>query len=91
MNNFKKSYGYVLQNIKKNKDLINSTKSIQNKTFVISGGTRGIGFNIAEKLILNGANVAILGKTKEPHPKLENTIDSAVLKLQQNSINNKKI
>ena len=90
MNNFKKSYGYVLQNIKKNKDLINSTKSIQNKTFVISGGTRGIGFNIAEKLILNGANVAILGKTKEPHPKLENTIDSAVLKLQQNSINNKK-
>jgi len=26
-------------------------------------------------------NVALLGKTKEPHPKLENTIDSAAEKL----------
>ena len=32
-------------------------------------------------LVEKGANVAILGKTKEPHPKLENTIDTAVEKL----------
>jgi len=81
MNNFKQSYGYVLKNIKKNKELIKSTKSIQGKTFVIAGGTRGIGFSIGKSLLQKGANVAILGKTKEPHPKLENTIDSAVDKL----------
>ena len=81
MNNFKNTYGYVLKNIKKNTKLIESSKCIKGKTFVIAGGTRGIGFHIGKALVQKGANVAILGKTKEPHPKLENTIDSAVEKL----------
>lgn len=81
MNTFKNSYGYVLKNIKKNTKLIKTAKSIKGKTFVIAGGTRGIGFHIGKALVEKGANVAILGKTKDPHPKLENTIDSAVEKL----------
>ena len=81
MNNFKQAYGFVLKNIKKNKKLVESSKSIKGKTFVIAGGTRGIGFHIGKALVEKGANVAILGKTKEPHPKLENTVDSAVEKL----------
>ena len=81
MNNFKSTYGYVLKSIKKNPKLIESAKPIKDKTFVIAGGTRGIGFHIGKALVQKGANVAILGKTKEPHPKLENTIDSAVEKL----------
>ena len=81
MNNFKQAYGYVLKNVKKNTKLIKTAKSIKGKTFVIAGGTRGIGFYIGKALVEKGANVAILGKTKEPHPKLENTIDTAVEKL----------
>ena len=81
MNHFKSSYGFVLKNIKKDLSIIKSQTCIKNKTFVIAGGTRGIGFSIAESLIKKGANVAILGKTNTPHPKLENTIDSAVDKL----------
>ena len=75
MNSFRTNYGFVLKNIKKNKKLMQSQKNIEGKTFVIAGGTRGIGFSIAEHLLKRGANVAILGKTKDPHPKLENTIE----------------
>ena len=81
MKNLKQAYGFVLKNIKKNTKLTSTTKCIKGKTFVIAGGTRGIGFNIGKALVEKGANVAILGKTTEPHPKLENTIDSAVDKL----------
>ena len=81
MNSLKQTYGFVLKNIKKNTKLVETSKSIKGKTFVIAGGTRGIGFHIGKALVEKGANVAILGKTKEPHPKLENTIDTAVEKL----------
>ena len=89
MNSFRTNYGFVLKNIKKNKKLMKSQKNIEGKTFVIAGGTRGIGFSIAEHLLKRGANVAILGKTKDPHPKLENTIDSAVNKLSLKSLTGK--
>ena len=81
MKNLKQAYGFVLKSIKKNTKLTESSKCIKGKTFVIAGGTRGIGFHIGKALVEKGANIAILGKTKEPHPKLENTIDSAVEKL----------
>ena len=81
MKQFKTGYGFVLKNIKKDLSIIQNQQCIKDKTFVIAGGTRGIGFSIAEHLVQKGANVALLGKTKEPHPKLENTIDSAVEKL----------
>ena len=83
MQAIKNKYAYVLKSIKKDHTLIPSVKDLTGKTYIISGATRGIGFNIAQKLALNGANVTIVGKTTEPHPKLEGTIYSA-----ENFINN---
>ena len=47
------------------------------RTVFMSGGSRGIGLAIAEKLAQDGANVALLAKTDQPHPKLEGTIHTA--------------
>jgi citronellol/citronellal dehydrogenase len=52
-------------------------KIFENKTVLITGGTRGIGKAIGLRLAAEGANVAIAGKTAEPNPKLEGTIYSA--------------
>lgn len=48
-----------------------------NKTVLITGGSRGIGKAIAIKLAEHGANTVIVGKTVDPHPKLEGTIHTA--------------
>ena len=40
------------------------------KRVVISGASRGIGLAIAKRLAADGASIAILAKTAEPHPKL---------------------
>jgi len=75
--NLRSNYTYVLKSIKKNHTLKPKLSNLNNKTFIISGASRGIGYNIAEKLALSGANVVITGKTTKPHPKLDNTIYSA--------------
>ena len=69
--NYRINHAYVLKSIKKNINLKPKLANLKNKTFIVSGGSRGIGYNIAEKLALAGANVTIAGKTTEPHPKLE--------------------
>lgn len=51
--------------------------SFDNTTVLITGGTRGIGKAIAIRLAREGANIAIVGKTAEPNPKLEGTIYTA--------------
>ena len=51
--------------------------SLAGKTVLMSGGSRGIGLAIALKCARDGANVAMLAKTGEPHPKLEGTVFSA--------------
>jgi citronellol/citronellal dehydrogenase len=43
----------------------------------ISGGSRGIGLQIALKAARDGANVALIAKTAEPHPKLPGTVYTA--------------
>ncbi len=40
------------------------------RTIFITGATRGIGHAIAVRAAEDGANVVIIGKTTEPHPKL---------------------
>lgn len=53
-------------------------RTLAGKTLLITGATRGIGKAIALRAARDGANIAVLGKTTEPHPKLEGTVDSAV-------------
>lgn len=53
------------------------TRSLAGRTILMSGGSRGIGLAIAERAARDGANVAILAKTDQPHPRLEGTIHTA--------------
>jgi len=54
----------------------------KNKTVFITGGSRGIGLDIAKKLASEGANIVIAAKTSEPHPKLPGTIHSAAAEIE---------
>ncbi|UZD62532.1 SDR family oxidoreductase [Brevibacterium sp. JSBI002] len=54
-----------------------STRSLAGRTIIMSGGSRGIGLAIALRAAQDGANVALLAKTAEPHPKLEGTVYTA--------------
>ena len=56
---------------------------LKNKTLLITGATRGIGFAIAKRAAEDGANIAIVAKTTEPHPKLPGTIYTAAEELNQ--------
>jgi len=51
--------------------------SLKDKTLFITGASRGIGLAIAERAAADGANIAIVAKTAEPHPKLPGTVYSA--------------
>ena len=50
---------------------------LRDKTILMSGGSRGIGLAIALRAARDGANVALLAKTAEPHPRLQGTIHTA--------------
>src|SRR5690625_2367438 len=54
-----------------------STRSLAGRTIIMSGGSRGIGLAIALRAAQDGANVASVAKTAEPHPKLEGTVYTA--------------
>jgi citronellol/citronellal dehydrogenase len=51
--------------------------SLAGRTLFMSGGSRGIGLAIAVRAARDGARVALMAKTAEPHPKLEGTIYTA--------------
>jgi citronellol/citronellal dehydrogenase len=50
---------------------------LHGKTLLITGASRGIGKAIALRAARDGANVAVVAKTQEPHPKLPGTVYSA--------------
>jgi citronellol/citronellal dehydrogenase len=56
--------------------------SLQGKTLVITGASRGIGLAIGLRAARDGANIAILAKTTEEHPKLPGTIHSAAKEIE---------
>jgi citronellol/citronellal dehydrogenase len=52
-------------------------RDLSGLTAVISGGSRGIGLEIAKRIAGDGANVTLIAKTAAPHPKLPGTIFTA--------------
>lgn len=56
---------------------MNSYTTLKDKTVVISGASRGIGLEIGKECAKQGANIVILAKTTESHPKLPGTIFTA--------------
>jgi citronellol/citronellal dehydrogenase len=56
--------------------------SLQGKTLFVSGASRGIGLAIALRAARDGANVAIVAKTTEAHPKLPGTIHTAAAEIE---------
>jgi citronellol/citronellal dehydrogenase len=52
--------------------------SLKGKSLFITGASRGIGKAIALRAAHDGANVAVVAKTKEIHPKLPGTVYTAV-------------
>lgn len=57
-------------------------ESFTDRTLVVSGGSRGIGLAIALGAARHGANVVLLAKTAEPHPKLSGTVYTAVAEVE---------
>lgn len=55
----------------------NTPQNLAGRTLLMSGGSRGIGLAIALAAARRGANVALLAKTSEPHPKLDGTVHTA--------------
>jgi len=56
--------------------------TLAGKTLFISGGSRGVGLAIALRAARDGANVALIAKTAEPHPKLEGTVYTAAAQIE---------
>jgi citronellol/citronellal dehydrogenase len=52
--------------------------TLEGKTLFITGASRGIGKAIAMRAARDGANIAVVAKTTEPHAKLPGTVYSAV-------------
>ncbi|HKF73326.1 MAG TPA: NAD(P)-dependent oxidoreductase [Stellaceae bacterium] len=55
---------------------------LKGKTLFITGASRGIGLAIALRAARDGANVAIVAKTTEAHPKLPGTIFTAAKEIE---------
>jgi citronellol/citronellal dehydrogenase len=56
--------------------------SLNGRVIFMSGGSRGIGLAIATRAARDGARVALMAKTAEPHPKLPGTAYTAADEIQ---------
>lgn len=59
-----------------------SGRTFTDRTLVISGASRGIGLAIALGAARPGANVVLLARTAEPHPRLHGTVHTAVAEIE---------
>jgi citronellol/citronellal dehydrogenase len=57
--------------------------SLQGRTLFITGASRGVGFAIAMRAALDGANIVVAAKTTEKHPTLIGTIYSAAEEIEK--------
>jgi citronellol/citronellal dehydrogenase len=53
------------------------------KTVLITGASRGIGKAIALRAARDGARIAVIGKTADPHPQLPGTVHTTVAEIEQ--------
>jgi citronellol/citronellal dehydrogenase len=56
--------------------------SLSGRTLLVSGGSRGIGLAIALRAARDGANIVLMAKTGEPHPKLAGTVYTAAREIE---------
>ncbi|WP_280354261.1 SDR family oxidoreductase [Nocardia otitidiscaviarum] len=63
--------------------MTDAVKPLAGKTMIMSGGSRGIGLEIARRAAADGANITLIAKTDTPHPKLPGTIHTAAAELEQ--------
>jgi len=55
---------------------------MENKVVLITGGSRGVGAACARALARNGADVALAGKTLDPHPRLPGTLGEVAAEIE---------
>jgi citronellol/citronellal dehydrogenase len=55
---------------------------LKGRTLFITGASRGIGLAIALRAAREGANIVVVAKTQEPHPKLPGTIYTAAKEIE---------
>ncbi|WP_026343894.1 NAD(P)-dependent oxidoreductase [Nocardia sp. BMG111209] len=60
-----------------------ASKPLAGRTMIMSGGSRGIGLEIAKRAAADGANITLIAKTDTPHPKLPGTIHTAAAELEE--------
>lgn len=60
-----------------------SERPLAGRTLLMSGGSRGIGEAIALSAARAGANIAMIAKTAEPHPKLPGTVFTAAAAVEE--------
>ena len=56
--------------------------TLKDRTLFITGGSRGIGREIALRAARDGARIAIAAKTSDPHPKLSGTIHTVAAEIE---------
>jgi citronellol/citronellal dehydrogenase len=62
--------------------MANTARTLEGKTLVITGASRGIGLAIGTRAARDGANVVLLAKTTEPNPKLPGTLSTAAAEIE---------